>query len=214
MAVIKIINLERRLDRRQKIIKMFDKQKIKYQIITAVDGKQLQPTKELFELFKDNDFNYRVGVIGCAMSHLQLWKQLIEDPKNEYYVILEDDIEIVSNFNKKIIQVVELMISQGIHHTLIGGNSITIKNEKNELTLSLFKDRCETTCGYILFKEGAKILVDYISKHGIKAAIDNPVIFLHQTQPYLVNEYLVCAKNSMNGTVDTDIQYDFNCLKF
>ena len=95
---IKIVNLERRPDRKadveNKLIKSGYNNE-EYEINKAVDGKQLEPTQELYNLFKDNN---RRGVIGCALSHYYLWKQLLEDNDLDYYVILEDDIEIVDNF--------------------------------------------------------------------------------------------------------------------
>ena len=54
---IKIVNLERRPDRKadveNKLIKSGYNNE-EYEFIKAVDGKQLEPTQELYNLFKDN----------------------------------------------------------------------------------------------------------------------------------------------------------------
>lgn len=71
-----------------------------YEFVKAVDGLLLSPTTELKHLFKNNDFGSRRGVIGCALSHYNLWKRLVNDSQHEYYVIMEDDFVLCSNFKK------------------------------------------------------------------------------------------------------------------
>ena len=63
-----------------------------YEFFQAVNGKELEPTNELYYLFERNDFNYKKGVIGCTLSHLYLWKQLIEDKHNDFYELNDEDI--------------------------------------------------------------------------------------------------------------------------
>ena len=52
--------------------------------------------------FEKNEFNYRKGVIGCALSHYNLWKMLLNDFNNNYYCIFEDDIIFIDNFKEKL----------------------------------------------------------------------------------------------------------------
>jgi len=100
---IKIINLERRPDRKELTIKELEKNNIKdYQFVKAVDGKKLEPTLELKKIFQGNNFKNGKGEIGCALSHLALWKELINDPKNFYYIIMEDDFTLCNDFLKKV----------------------------------------------------------------------------------------------------------------
>jgi len=40
----------------------------------------------------DSDI-FSLGAIGCYMSHIELWKRLLEDPLNDAYLILEDDMK-------------------------------------------------------------------------------------------------------------------------
>ena len=63
----------------------------KYEFFEAIDGKELTSTPELLSLFKMNDFNYKKGVMGCALSHIHLWNNLINDKDNDFYVIFEDE---------------------------------------------------------------------------------------------------------------------------
>jgi GR25 family glycosyltransferase involved in LPS biosynthesis len=120
---IYVINLERRKDRWEKCLKTFassaDEKNSSVTRFNAVDGRNLKSTPELLHLFRDNDFEYRQGVVGCALSHMNLWKQLrdgqIPSPESltlrsgapdevrdegpgtsspYFYIILEDDVEI------------------------------------------------------------------------------------------------------------------------
>ena len=53
------------------------------------------------KLFKGNDFGNRRGVIGCALSHYNLWKALIEDKNHAFYLIMEDDFTLCEGFKKR-----------------------------------------------------------------------------------------------------------------
>ena len=87
---IKIVNLEKRLDRKNATISQLENAEITdYEFINAVDGQELEPTLFLHSLFRENIFKYRRGIIGCALSHLKLWQQLILDDCNDYYIILD-----------------------------------------------------------------------------------------------------------------------------
>ena len=216
--IIKIINLERRSDRKTDMInKLSEKMVNNYEFFEAVDGNVLEPSVFIKKLFKNNDFNYRKGVIGCALSHYELWNNLINDDKYSYYVILEDDIELVDNFNEYIEQSISIIQKQDIKYALIGGYQI-----KDQLTcddiISFDKITipiCSGTFGYIISKEGCKVLVNYLNKNGINRAIDHSDLYTNCLDMYKINKYIVNAESlQIHGKNDTDIQLDYNCLNF
>lgn len=89
-----IINLDKSKDRMNKIKDNFNKYGIKYNRFSAIYGKNVSNEymeKNVNFLCKKLLCNY--GTIGCAASHKQLWKQLI-DSKEDFYIIFEDDIEL------------------------------------------------------------------------------------------------------------------------
>jgi GR25 family glycosyltransferase involved in LPS biosynthesis len=102
---IKVVNLKHRDDRKKAIINKLelagfsDKE---YEIIEAVYGNDLalSPTIELYKMFEGNDFGSRCGFIGCALSHYGLWLELIKDPVNDYYIIMEDDVILCSEIGR------------------------------------------------------------------------------------------------------------------
>jgi hypothetical protein len=102
IPTIKVINLKRRTDRKEKTIKkLVDAGIDNYEFFEAIDGKTLKPSIGLEKLFADNDFGNRKGVIGCAMSHFLIWANLVADKENDYYVIMEDDFTLCENFKNK-----------------------------------------------------------------------------------------------------------------
>ncbi len=66
--------------------------------LCAVDGYELKPCRELATLFRGNDFQYRRGVIGCALSHYELWKRVAGAGDVQNALILEDDVLFVRDF--------------------------------------------------------------------------------------------------------------------
>ena len=67
-----------------------------------------------------NDFNYKKGVMGCALSHIHLWNNLINDKDNDFYVIFEDDIVFCNNFKKHLNYVCKLFVEQKLEHLALG----------------------------------------------------------------------------------------------
>jgi len=221
---IKIVNLERRPDRKEATIQKMmdaDMDKTGYEFVKAVDGLQLQPTKELKQIFEGNDFGSRKGVIGCALSHLNIWKQLLTDVTNEYYIIMEDDFSLAPNFKSQIETLQPELLSKdliflGYHmfekhrdenkhiYEYNTSEQKSIKIEPLNKSIYIGGTHC-----YSINKKGAQILVNYISEHGCKHGIDYvmkivPKLSCFETQPQLS----VALWNEAGAKIDTDIQ---NC---
>jgi GR25 family glycosyltransferase involved in LPS biosynthesis/tetratricopeptide (TPR) repeat protein len=217
-----IVNLKRRTDRCEAVTALFKKAGVEeYTFFDAVDGKELTPSDRLTALFADNDFGARRGVIGCALSHLALWEQLLADSNHTYYTIFEDDI----SHNERTIGLCE-----GIQQA-----EATVKKNQTETDILFFgyhsydnsarliKGDIQATdkstylggtFGYIITKIGARKCVNYINEHGIKHGIDYlmkmiPYLKFHHMQPHLIlSDYVRDATSS----VDSDIQKDNTAL--
>jgi FkbM family methyltransferase len=178
---IKVINLKRRIDRKNDIINQLEKEEIKnYEIIEATDGEELNETQELYNLFEGNNFNNRKGVIGCALSHLKLWKKLSEDQNHDFYVILEDDLELSSNFKEKLKKHCSLFKKYNLEHLSLGVFDCN-ENEQKEIATQdikvIKKDVYKfwnIAFAYIISKTAAIKILEFVNKCSIKCAIDNP----------------------------------------
>ena len=87
-----VINLERRGDRLEKFKTTHKNIKDRVYLWKATDGRQLTLTPEIVHCFRNNDFNWKKAVMGCALSHLGLWEKLANDPLAKSYLIMEDDV--------------------------------------------------------------------------------------------------------------------------
>jgi GR25 family glycosyltransferase involved in LPS biosynthesis/glycosyltransferase involved in cell wall biosynthesis len=211
---IKVINLERRKDRLISITNKLKFQNIEnYEIIKAVDGKNLEPSLFIKELFEGNNFNYRKGVIGCALSHYNLWNKLVHDKDNNYYCIFEDDIIFVDNFKEKLEKI--LNIFDGDFCLLGGGSILHPNNDIFNLKILKRTDKIlDGTFGYFISKNGARKMINYIKSNRIKRAIDSLYTECFENIN-VVNEYLVSSLSfQLNGNQDTDIQLDYDNLLF
>lgn len=228
-AFIKIVNLERRSDRKKETMKQLTDSGVScedYEFIKAVDGSLLGPTRELKHLFRNNDFGSRKGVIGCALSHYKLWKRLVNDSRHEYYVIMEDDFVLCSNFKKQL----ETLKSNNefmMREVLFLGYHMFEKN-RNYDVYNLVSDEVDVTelnkdlyiggyFAYSINKTGAKKLLEYIDQNGINHGIDylnkildNNILHSYECQPQIV----FSDWNENGKKIDSDIQNVYDSIDF
>jgi GR25 family glycosyltransferase involved in LPS biosynthesis len=223
---IKIVNLEKRKDRKETMIKNLTDAKIynNYEFIKAIDGRTLEVSVELKKLFIGNDFGNRKGIIGCALSHYNLWKQLLNDDNNEYYVIIEDDIDLCPNFNNNF---EKLKVDFNEKELIFFGYSMFQSNRNRYFDIyNLDSDNINVvpldynlyiggTFGYSINKKGAQILIDYIERHGIKHGIDYLIKIVEDLHCYESRPQIVFTEwNESDKAIDTDIQRNYDSFDF
>lgn len=214
---MKIVNLDRRTDRWESTKKTLDSAGItQYERFSAIDGQTLQMTPEIKMLFRNNDFNYRQGFIGCAMSHIKLWKQLVES-KDDYYIVLEDDIELVDNFKEKLNVTLHHILQNPfselcfLGHFLWSGKPAK-SNDYPELSKLSNDDYMGGTYGYIISKSAAWKYLQLIKYLGVQNGIDRfmQLNFRHiqvtHCSPHIVHSEYVTPNNA----ADSDIQRNHN----
>jgi GR25 family glycosyltransferase involved in LPS biosynthesis len=234
---IKVVNLERREDRRAECVAKFSNAGIDetgYELVTAVDGAKIMPTPALKRLFQGNDFGSRRGVVGCALSHYNLWQQLLKDSDNEFYVVMEDDFELCDGFKHAIHGLYDEFMNRdvmfmgyhmfeakraAVRHIYNRALNLNTSNT-NDADISiepLDKDLYigATHC-YSINKRGAQLLVSYIEINGIKHGIDYLMkiadngLECYETRPHLA----FAEWNEAGKAIDTDIQFDYNSINF
>ena len=224
-SYIRILNLKRREDRKNIMIERLKEANIdNYDFIEAIDGQNLEPTKTLEKLFRDNDFGSRRGVIGAALSHYNLWKELLEDDDYNYYIIMEDDIQFCKDFKKKLDKIKNQIEEKEF---LFFGYSM-FDYERQEIKKYNETDTMDTEIqnlnrhiyigGYFTYsinKIGAKKLIHYIKNNGIKHGID----YLNKIVPS-INNYEVIPQltftcwNEGGKIIDSDIQNNYESINF
>jgi glycosyl transferase, family 25 len=204
---IYVINMDESIARMNKIDKLFKNYKINYKRISAVNGKELSN-----EQIKDNTTKMcrkilcNPGIVGCAMSHLYIWKKLINDNTTDYYIVMEDDVDLDYKFEQTLL-LIENLINKGFKfdilslycHTEINcqhySNIINIGEYKIGKTIFPSSNAC-----YIISKRGATKLLSKINKN-IHYHIDLQIAFYNLFKHI---EYFSIKPNLVN------INYDLN----
>jgi GR25 family glycosyltransferase involved in LPS biosynthesis len=215
---ILIVNLKKRTDRKDAIIAQLESVSFnkKYEFYDGIDGSQIEENVEMYELFKINDFGNRKGFIGCALSHYNIWIDLLKDNTNDYYYIFEDDIVLSDNFTKYFKDIGDVMVDfhnkidilfLGYHNSVKNDNITTVEvcNFKNHKYIG-------GTFSYIITKRGAQKMINYIISNGIRHGIDyvikiNKELLIFELDPHIV--YSDWVKEFVSE-VDSDIQKDFS----
>jgi GR25 family glycosyltransferase involved in LPS biosynthesis len=173
-------------------------------------------TQDIIKMFEGNDFGSRKGVIGCALTHYTLWIKLLKDPVNQYYIIMEDDVKLCNNFNKKLNALKYDFINKDL--IFMGYHMLQKKRESLAAVYDIESDGTNlsrlskqlyiggTFC-YSINKKGAFKLLSYIKDNGIKHGIDylikiNKDVECYETQPALA----FSVWNENGAAIDTDIQ--------
>ncbi|WP_272537647.1 glycosyltransferase family 25 protein, partial [Providencia sp. PROV225] len=127
--IVFIINLKESSERRLKMQAQLDKTELKYEFINAVNGKDLSNT-ELKEIVYDYpNCMLSKGEIGCALSHLAIYKKMVNENIEQAFV-LEDDATLPYNIEDVIskIQKIDKLTKPNIY--LLSCVDSYIKNQK------------------------------------------------------------------------------------
>jgi glycosyl transferase, family 25 len=94
-----VINLARSLDRRAYITAELRKTGVDYEIVTGVDGRELDvsDTSIIDPSFTTSIFP--AGSAGCALSHLSVYRKIIADGL-DVALVLEDDVKLPADLDR------------------------------------------------------------------------------------------------------------------
>jgi GR25 family glycosyltransferase involved in LPS biosynthesis len=221
---IQIINLKRREDRKENISKLLDSNNItNYQFFEAVDGNSLELNEDIARMFQGNDFGSRTATIGCALSHIKLWTQLVCSD-DDYYLVMEDDITFSSHYDDKketldrVVQYIDNhkevdMMFLGYH--MFKHIQEDRHKQTDDMMITLEKDKyIGGFFSYIVTKQGAAKILQYITKNGVKHGIDYVVKIMPENTPFNmmnVQPHFILSDwvDTLESKVDSDIQKDF-----
>jgi hypothetical protein len=92
-----VISLKRRPDRRSRIKDLFDRNSIDFSFCDGIDGRELEITEDIENLFKGNDFDdfgiIKECIYGANLTHLKILKECSE--QDLPFFIFEDDTQII-----------------------------------------------------------------------------------------------------------------------
>lgn len=229
-----VINLDRRPDRWEKFLqaKQRSKSTINFIRYPAVDGSKLVPTEQLQRIFDGNDYNMREGMVGCAISHIKIYTEIMSDSDTDIYLILEDDIELCENFDSQISSLCEKLSKVDWDMCYLGHHSWNpvskvSEDRENPLTIERWDSKKSLqesvggTIGYLINKKGAEKLLTFLNRVGMINCIDTmqqksaDELQVYYTSPHLVySDFCPPQKDPNQGsqTTDTDIQHNYRSL--
>ena len=207
-----IINLDRRSDRLHAVTPIMKQlHGIRF---PAIDGKNVTMSRQLEQIFNPNDYNFRRGIIGCALSHIQLWIEYIDYITDKALIVLEDDIQLSDRFSDVVASILPRddwdIVMIGYHQRGNGVDTMTrVENAITAYDISL-----GGTHGYMITQTGAKKMLNYIQLFGMTNAIDTMIQNAADCLRLWYAENVVNAECiDHNSNVDSDIQRDYTSLR-
>jgi glycosyl transferase family 25 len=208
--VIYIINLKRRKDRLEKVLKTVSIIKnINISIIEAIDKNNLNESNlkiNILDIFdkhhpykndqKDihiSPTELRTGQIACILSHLKTWNTFI-NTDYDYALILEDDIQINKEYFNKIFEDILNEIPKIDFDLLyLGRNNLQFNGfyKGEEINKYFYKplEYGRGTHSYILSRKGAEIIIKYYTRNECISLNNHPLdnMIGHE---YLIKHFL------------------------
>ena len=194
------INLDRRLDRNEHMIRELKKIHVpldKIERFQAYDGLCLEKfniTQDDYKLFAFADFRnnpIKKFLIGNQLSHFQILKTIVEKGM-KYAIILQDDLNFIDDFCLQIKNIISSIpndaeiIWLGFHKHAVGKyvvaqdlhNQTKETNDHYEYVVNEHIAKCKISTNpcstaYLITLQGAKNFIEYIEKTGFKRATDH-----------------------------------------
>ncbi|XP_069792380.1 procollagen galactosyltransferase 2-like [Narcine bancroftii] len=166
-----MINLKRRKDRRDRMLRTLYEQEIDVKIADAVDGKALNTSHlkvlnvEMLPGYHD-PYSGRIltrGEIGCFLSHYYIWKEVVDQGLKKA-LVLEDDNRFKPHFRRKISKLMEDIEENQLDWDLIyiGRKRMQVQHPEKSVPgiMNLVEaDYSYWTLAYIISQQGAKKLL-------------------------------------------------------
>lgn len=166
-----IINMERNPERYEYVTGQLKTMGIEnYERVEATDGKNMSDDE--IKSYKLYNYLLNRAQMGCAASHIQIWKRIV-DEKRDWTMIIEDDVTFHPNF-------LELFATYWKHvpkdAAIIYPGCISFEEWFHTNDKLIHETGVLCTHSYLINWEGAKYLLDNISS--LYIPIDD-VLFLH-----------------------------------
>jgi GR25 family glycosyltransferase involved in LPS biosynthesis len=192
---IYVINLDHREDRKQLMAYQLNELKLVDNCIFvgAVNGKTPNDsTNALFSTYFPTNSLLSGGAKGCALSHILLWRHILNSQeKSPYHIILEDDVLFDVNFVESVMNLlsndcIKYKDSHDIY--LLGTNYFNegdLKIENKETDIDKYSHIPKTlgcgTHGYLVSNKGLEKLINlYVGTDEHKKQIVRPIDIFFQ----------------------------------
>lgn len=213
-----VLNLKRRQDRLDKFATLARNELPFFHRFEAIDGMSLVPCHLIQKLFEPNDYNYRRGLVGCAITHLTTWIELASSTVLHGMLITEDDATFRDNFIPKFMDLITTYNEADI--IFLGHNAYPHAVRTSDLTNNAkpmaeqwskarsIKDSMGGAFAYWITKRGATNMLHWIEQRGFHYGVDWEMFHNDSNKVYYASPFLAFAECFQSGgkAIDTDIQ--------
>ena len=199
------INLDRDKSRWRSIKSYSDKHNLNIERVSAYYGKDVVEDEYINKNILDKNHNLLKGQLGCALSHVQLWRKIKKD-NNQFSLILEDDVKFNRNFKKDLRKLIDFL-PETWDIIYLGGCNLHGKKYNEKLIYpTKFGARYNLCChAMLLNRERIGGLIDIMTP--IKYPIDNQLrrefpklkVFFVNPNMILQNKEIRSSRRDIDG---------------
>ncbi|NXO07900.1 GT252 galactosyltransferase, partial [Oriolus oriolus] len=166
-----MINLKRRKDRRDRMLRTLYEQEIAVKVVEAVDGKALNTSQlkalsiEMLPGYRDPYSSRPLtrGEIGCFLSHYYIWKEVVSRGL-EKTLVIEDDVRFEHQFKRKLMKLMDDIEQAQLDWELIYIGRKRMQVQEPERAVPNVRNLVEAdysywTLGYAISFHGAQKLI-------------------------------------------------------
>lgn len=228
------INLERRKDRLDHINKNLPFYAERFE---AIDANKLELNEEIKKIFSKCLNKLTKAEIACCLSHYNLWKRLTLDKSSDNYLILEDDAVFKEGFTNFWNQVFSKHIPKNYNLIYLGGcqpwnkpHYHKVLQKHNDYFFNIKRNNFFSkddhfwhmnASSYILSKQAASTLCQWVEQQGINQALDNFMqnffnknkLFAAPKSIYHLNPLMSYQLHEENDNIEIDKNSDLRYAK-
>uniref|UniRef100_A0A8P4FZS8 procollagen galactosyltransferase n=1 Tax=Dicentrarchus labrax TaxID=13489 RepID=A0A8P4FZS8_DICLA len=166
-----MINLVRRSDRRERMLRTLYEQELSCKVVAAVDGKALNKTDiesmgiKMLPGYKDPYHGRPLtkGELGCFLSHYNIWKEIV-DRGLQTSLVIEDDLRFEVFFKRRLQALLQEVTTHKLDWDLIYIGRKRMQVDHSETPVPNIHNLVEAdysywTLGYMLSLQGAQKLL-------------------------------------------------------
>ncbi|XP_070837111.1 procollagen galactosyltransferase 1 [Chaetodon trifascialis] len=166
-----MINLKRRADRRERMLRALYEQEIACKVVAAVDGKAMNISEvhalgiHMLPGYSDPYHGRPLtkGELGCFLSHYNIWKEIVER-RLKISLVIEDDLRFEVFFKRRLMNLMSELKEERLDWDLIYIGRKRMQVDRPEKAVPnihnlVVADYSYWTLGYMISLQGAKKLL-------------------------------------------------------
>lgn len=215
--VINLLKNRKRLQQFNKYYMSSDIRSIPLKTFNAINGQEINVEKYVTpkaykQILFSETHGYRVkhyeltrGAVGCYLSHVSLYKKLLEDKKHKYYIIFEDDAQFQPEIMEALSIYMDSLPSDWDLFELGTIHQEIFRIEKYFTKLKVFWG----LFGYVINKTGARKFIQQYESEKINKQIDSMMSIMtinHKFNVYGLIRPLVKQDSSWGSDIQVQVK--------